>query len=68
MILVCEDPDMVCREWEEEDIIDAKKYYTIQYYYIIQLVQQWAQKKSLHHINKDSIYTKVMFKVIYCKN
>ena len=29
---------------------------------------QWAQKKSLHHINQENIYTKVMFKVIYCKN
>ena len=32
------DPGMVCREGEEERIIDAKKYYTIQYYYVIQLV------------------------------
>ena len=29
---------------------------------------QWAQKKSLHHINQENIYTKVTFKVIYCKN
>ena len=30
---------------------------------------QWAQKKSLHHLNQENIiYTKVMFKVIYCKN
>ena len=26
------------------------------------------KKKSLHHINQENIYTKVMFKVIYCKN
>ena len=50
MILTCEDPDMiwgdpdmVCREGEEENIIDAKKYYTIQYYYIIQLVLYLAK-------------------------
>ena len=52
MILICEDPDMiwgdpnmVCREGEEENIIDAKKYYTIQYryYYIIQLVLYLAK-------------------------
>ena len=29
---------------------------------------QWAQKKSLHHIYQENIYTKVMFKLIYCKN
>ena len=32
------DPGMVFGEGEEESIIDAQKYYTIQYYYIIQLV------------------------------
>ena len=34
---------------------------------LLQLIQ-WAQMKSLHHINQENIYTKVMFKVIYCKN
>ena len=29
---------------------------------------QWAHIKSLHHINQENIYTKVMFKVIYCEN
>ena len=32
------------------------------------ILLHWAQKKSLHHINQENIYTKVMFKVIYCKN
>ena len=32
------DPCMVFGDWEEESTIDAEYYYTIQYYYIIQLV------------------------------